>query len=153
MGRSAAASLPLLCTFLLAGCSHAPASGYTPGLGEFMAATQMRHTKLWFAGRAGNWRLASYELDELQEGFDDAVRFNPVHKGAPVPVAELLPRITAAPMQELRKAVAHRNKSDFRDAFDTLTAACNTCHRAENYGFNVVTRPTSNPYTDQVFSR
>jgi len=152
LARSNATSL-LLSILLLTGCSHAPVAGYTPGLGEFMAATQMRHTKLWFAGQAGNWRLAAYELDELQEGFDDAVRFNPVHKGAPVPIAELLPRITAGPMRELRKAVTDKSQSEFRNAFDTLTAACNTCHRAEDYGFNVITRPTANPYTDQDFSR
>src|ERR1700722_13760816 len=44
---------------------------YQPGLGEIMALQQMRHIKLWFAGRAGNWPLADYEVGELQEGFDD----------------------------------------------------------------------------------
>ena len=42
---------------------------YTPGLGEIMTLNQMRHIKLWFAGKATNWPLASYELDELEEGF------------------------------------------------------------------------------------
>jgi hypothetical protein len=37
---------------------------YAPGLGEFMTATQLRHAKLWFAGRAKNWDLAGYEIDE-----------------------------------------------------------------------------------------
>ena len=36
-----------------------------------MALQQMRHIKLWFAGRAGNWPLADYEIGELNEGFDD----------------------------------------------------------------------------------
>jgi hypothetical protein len=47
---------------------------YVPGLGEIMGSTQMRHAKLWFAGKAGNWDLASYELDEIREGMDDAVK-------------------------------------------------------------------------------
>lgn len=43
---------------------------YAPGLGEIMTLQQMRHVKWWFAGEAGNWDLALYELKELQEGFD-----------------------------------------------------------------------------------
>jgi hypothetical protein len=31
----------------------------------------MRHVKLWFAGQAANRELADYEVDELDEGFDD----------------------------------------------------------------------------------
>src|ERR1700692_621005 len=46
---------------------------YAPGLGEIMTLTQMRHLKLWLAGAAKNWELADYELDELKEGFDDAI--------------------------------------------------------------------------------
>ena len=44
---------------------------YQPGLGEIMALQQMRHIKLWYAGRAGNWPLADYEIGELNEGFED----------------------------------------------------------------------------------
>ena len=44
---------------------------YQPGLGEIMALQQMRHIKLWFAGHAGNWPLADYEIGELKEGFED----------------------------------------------------------------------------------
>jgi hypothetical protein len=41
---------------------------YEPGLGEFMTATQLRHAKLWFAGKQNNWDLAAYEIDEIKEG-------------------------------------------------------------------------------------
>ena len=41
----------------------APNEAYTPGLGDFMGQIQMRHAKLWFAGKAKNWQLAAYELD------------------------------------------------------------------------------------------
>jgi hypothetical protein len=51
----------------IAGAAGA-AEQYVPGLGEFMSATQVRHAKLWFAGDAKNWELASFELDEITEG-------------------------------------------------------------------------------------
>src|SRR5215467_3913154 len=60
---------------------NAPAGGketYASGLGEIMSLQQMRHLKLWFAGQAKNWPLADYELDELEEGFDDVIKFFPV---------------------------------------------------------------------------
>jgi hypothetical protein len=59
---------------------------YAPGLGELMTLQQMRHTKLWLAGQAGNWELAAYELDELGEGFDDVVKFirrTRIHRSLP----------------------------------------------------------------------
>ena len=40
-------------------CNRAPVP-FTPGLGEIMTLTQMRHVKLWFAGDAANWPLAKY---------------------------------------------------------------------------------------------
>jgi hypothetical protein len=111
----------------------------------------MRHTKLWFAGQAGNWPLADYELDELQEGFDDAVKYHPVHKEAPLPISELLPKIMSAPLKQLRDAVAAKDAAKFAESFDALTGACNACHQEEKFEFNVVMRPTSNPYTNQNF--
>jgi hypothetical protein len=139
-------------------CSHprppaAPVDeGYVPGLGEIMAATQMRHLKLWFAGEAGNWALASYEIDELEEGFADAVRFHPTHKSAPRPLTELVPQFTAGPIAALRSAVAHRSTAEFAAAHDALTQGCNGCHAAAGFAFNVVRRPTANPYSNQDFS-
>ena len=57
---------------------------YEPGLGEFMTATQLRHAKLWFAGKNSNWDLAAYEIDEIKEGLEDAQRQFPTHDGIPV---------------------------------------------------------------------
>jgi hypothetical protein len=64
---------------------------FVPGLGEIMSLQQLRHVKLWFAGQAGTWKLASYEVDELDEGFDDVVRLHPTHKDSPV-ASCILPR-------------------------------------------------------------
>ncbi|HET9129880.1 MAG TPA: hypothetical protein VFO86_02965, partial [Terriglobia bacterium] len=118
----------VLCAF--AGCNPAkqPVAStadpvYTPGLGEIMTLTQMRHTKLWFAGQAGNWPLASYEMDELKEGLEDAVIFHPAHKDSPLPIPDLIDKIMTAPVKNLGDAVSAKDPKKFTAAFDDLTAA------------------------------
>ena len=135
-----------------AACRREPTQpAFTPGLGEIMTLTQMRHAKLWLAGQAANWPLASYELDELQEGMQDAATFHPTHKDAELPIPELIDKMMKDPIQRLEKAVAARDSTEFTQSFDALTEACNACHRATKFGFNVVTRPTANPYPNQSF--
>jgi len=125
---------------------------YVPGLGETMGATQMRHLKLWYAGEAGNWALADYELDEIEEGFADIVRYHPdEHKDSPYPLKQLVPRFTTEPVARLRTAISNQNRRDFTTAYDALTRSCNACHAATLFSFNIVTRPTANPYSNQVF--
>ncbi len=165
MTRSARLCVPLaLAGALAAGCREVPAppaptpavptpmAAYSPGLGELMSLNQMRHSKLWFAGEAGNWKLAAYELDELKEGFDDVVRYHPEHKDSPVPIGEAVEKIMTGPLAEVGRAVEKRDHAGFVRSYDALTDGCNRCHQATNFGFNVVQRPTSNPYSNQSFA-
>jgi hypothetical protein len=158
-------AIPLVCLALLSpACSRrAAAPGpavaaatalkpFTPGLGEIMALNQARHAKLWLAGDASNWPLAAYELSELREGLDDAVRYHPTQEGSPLPISGLVPKIMDEPMKAAEGAVAAKDHAAFVAAFDALTAGCNSCHQAANFGFNVVTRPSSNPFPNQVFA-
>ncbi len=132
------------------GVSPAP-KPFAPGLGEIMALNQARHVKLWFAGDASNWPLAAYEVSELREGFDDAVRYHPTQEGSPLPISGLVPTIMDEPRKNVEAAVAAKDHAAFVTAYDALTAACNRCHQASNHGFNVVKRPTVNPFPNQVF--
>jgi hypothetical protein len=131
------------------GCSRQ--EPFTPGLGEIMTLTQMRHVKLWFAGQNANWPLASYELDELNEGLDDVAKFHPTHKDAELPIPQLIDKIMKMPIEQLEEAVKAQDQNQFTKAFDGLTEGCNSCHQATKFGFNVVTRPSANPYTNQLF--
>ncbi len=116
---------------------------YEPGLGEIMALQQMRHIKLWFAGRAGNWPLADYEIDELKEGFDDVNQ----RLGG-----DMVEKAVAAQIAALEKAVEAKDRAAFANAFDQLTAGCNSCHQALDHAFIVIQRPTSLPYSNQSFA-
>lgn len=154
---AALALLPSACARRAAGpaptAAASPAAApFAPGLGEIMAANQARHVKLWLAGDAGNWPLAAYEVSELREGFDDAVRFHPTQEGSPLPISGLVPRIMTEPLNGVGAAVAAKDHAAFVKAYDALTAACNSCHQASNHGFNVVQRPATNPFPDQVFA-
>jgi hypothetical protein len=133
-------------------CRSSSSAPYVPGLGEIMTFQQMRHTKLWLAGQAKNWELAGYEVKELGEGFDDIVAFHPTHEDSPVAPKDAIPRMVTAPLADLRAAVARKDPQAFEQTYDALTKACNDCHRATNFGFNVVQRPAANPYPNQDFA-
>jgi hypothetical protein len=60
--------------------------------------------------------------------------------------------MTSAPVAELRAAIGKRDKRAFEEAFDSLTAGCNNCHRTMKFGFNVVRRPTADAFSNQNFS-
>jgi len=123
---------------------------YASGLGEFMTATQLRHAKLWFAGKAKNWDLASYEIDEIKEGLEDAEKQFPTHDG--MPVADMIKTIIDPAIEELEKAVEAKSSAKFAVAFDNLTKACNTCHAGAKKEFIRIQRPTAPPLSNQNFA-
>ncbi len=125
-------------------------TAYTPGLAEFMLATQARHTKLWLAGSAGNWDLADYEIDELKEGLEDAIKFVPTYKD--MPVGKMAETIIMAPIAEVERAIKAKDRAKFSGAYDKLTEACNSCHAAANRPFIVVQRPSGSPFPNQSFA-
>ncbi len=126
-----------------AAASPAAAEPAVPKIGEIMALQQMRHIKLWFAGRGGNWALADYEIDELKEGFDDV---NQVLGG------DTVDKAVGSPIAAIEKAVEAKDRAAFAAAFDHLTAGCNSCHHSLDRAFIVIQRPTSLPYSDQLFA-
>lgn len=117
--------------------------GDVPGLGEIMTLQQLRHMKLWFAGTAGNWPLADYEVGELNEGFEDVDKLLG---------GDTVDKMVGSPLKAVQKAIDEKNRAAFPAAFDGLTAGCNSCHRALDHGFIVIQRPTLLPYSDQNFA-
>jgi hypothetical protein len=96
---------------------------------------QPHHVKLWFAGQHKNWALAEYERQELMGGFEKIQKY---HKDKPeaAAVAMIFPAMNA-----IEKAIKAKDESAFKNNFILVTNACNTCHQALKYGFNVIKVP------------
>jgi len=114
-----------------------------PGLGEIMTLQQLRHIKLWFAGRAGNWPLANYEIGELQEGFEDVEKLLG---------GDTVDKAVGPAMKALQKTVDDKDRKAFSAAFDSLSTGCNNCHHTLDHAFIVIQRPTVLPYSNQSFA-
>jgi hypothetical protein len=112
-------------------------------IGDIMASQQERHLKLWFAGRAGNWPLADYEIGKLKDGFDDIDKLIG---------GDTVGKAVGAPIAAIEKAIESKDKDSFTRAFDQLTAGCNSCHHTLDHAFIVIQRPTVLPYSNQSFA-
>jgi hypothetical protein len=140
----------VLAALVLSAAAQPAKEPYAPGLGEFMTATQLRHAKLWFAGKKKNWDLAAYEIDEIKEGLEEAERQFPTHDG--IPVADMIKTIIGPAIEELEKAVEAKSSAKFTVVFDRLTSACNACHAGTNKPFIRIQRPTAPPLSNQNFA-
>jgi hypothetical protein len=120
-------------------------NAYKPGLGESMSSIQVHHEKLWFAGKAQNWKLADFEIHEIMEAVDDIKAY-----------ASDRPETKYIVMLQLRidsldKSIQQKDASMFTRSFMLLTTTCNNCHTEVNYNFNKVKIPETPPFSNQVF--
>jgi hypothetical protein len=122
----------------------------TPALGESMTTIQLHVTKLWFAARASNWKLAKYELDELAETMEGAELLHAKRNDVDVSMVLRSVRLTQVPI--LDQSLAKKSLTAFGDAYGQLLDACNGCHRPAGYEFIHIVTPTREPVTNQQWS-
>src|ERR1700722_17033568 len=123
-----------------------------PGLGEIMGVIQQHHAKLYYAGTKSNWPLAGYELDEIQESLDDAMKYYPTFKDVKVPLTELIPTMTKASIAQVRATIDQKNQKSFLQAFAALSGSCSNCHEAANHPFVKIQAPTAAMFSNQKFA-
>ena len=111
-----------------------------------MTTIQLRHIKLWSAGKAKNWELLNYEAQKLEDDFIAAAGF---YQNLPVDNVVLVDK----PLRRLMEAAKNKDYSLYTKAFDELTAGCNSCHVAGQVGFIRIQRPTASPFSDQSYER
>ncbi len=120
-------------------------AAYRPGLGEFMSGIQVHHDKLWFAGINGNWKLAQFEIDEIQEAIADIQAYC-----AERPETKEISMIES-PIDSISNAIRDHDEPKFRSDFERLTNRCNACHLSTDHAFNVIKIPDIPPFSNQEF--
>ena len=121
------------------------AETYKPGFGEFMSSIQVHHAKLWFAGINENWRLAAFEVHEMEEALEDLQKFctdRPEIKEV---------SMIRSPMDSVNDAIKNKELVAFKSSYTLLTNTCNNCHLETKHEFNIVTIPTTPPSSNQSF--
>ena len=121
------------------------ATTYKPGFGEFMSSIQVHHAKLWFAGKNKNWELADFEIHEIGETLD-AIKEYQNEREESKKVDMLKPALDA-----VNDAIQKKDSTLFNSSYLLLTSTCNNCHKAVNFGFNVVKIPDTAPFSNQAF--
>lgn len=120
-------------------------NAYKPGLGEFMLGIQEHHAKLWFAGTNDNWELADFEVHEIGETLD-AIKLYCADRPEVKSIGIIDPAISS-----ISAAIKKKDAEAFKKGFVQLTASCNTCHKDNQHGFNVIIIPSTPPVTNQEF--
>lgn len=118
-----------------------------PGLGEYMSAIQLHISKLWFAGQASNWNLASYELNELVEAVEGAEALHAIRDS--VNVTGVLQSVHDTQLETLEQSLLSKQRKKFLDSYSQTLEACNGCHRSAGYSFIHIVTPTAPPVTNQ----
>ncbi len=126
--------------------SRNPSEAAVGTLANIMLNMQLRHIKVWFAGKAKNWELVKYEAEKLKADFDAATGF---YRGLPVDDI-----VTAAkPLNQLIDAAAKKDGALFAKSFNELTDACNSCHAAGQVAVVRIRVPRTSPFDNQTFQR
>jgi len=124
-----------------------------PGLGEIMGVIEQHHAKLYYAGAKQNWPLASYELNEIQESLEDAMKLYPTpFNNVTVALPQIIPSMTRGTIAGVRDAIEQKNEKSFVSAYEALSNSCSSCHAAENHPFIKITTPVPGMFSDQDFA-
>jgi len=134
------------------------AKGDFPHLGDLMNnAMQIHHTKLWLAGHANNWALASYELRKIKETIEEVKEaIVIIQKMSPqwrhVSIGEMLQSVDSN-LKSLDQAVKAKDANGFETDYRELTAACNACHVSVGQHEIKIIEPLLNgSFADQDFT-
>jgi hypothetical protein len=120
-------------------------SAYKPDFGEFMSGIQVHHNKLWFAGEAQNWKLAGFEVKEIREAMENIKKYEK-DRNESQSIDMIMPAIDS-----VIYAINQNDPVLFERSYSSLTNLCNDCHKVNDFEYNLIKKPDSPAFTNQVF--
>src|SRR5213078_3939700 len=99
-------------------------SDIQPGLGTIMIEYGHRMAAMWFAGEAGNWDFAEYQLIEMREIQEVGETTRPAR-------APALKSFESSFLDPLDEAIKAKDKAKFESAYNSAIQGCNSCHGSQ----------------------
>jgi hypothetical protein len=118
-----------------------------PGVGTLMLEVQLHFAKLYFAGEARNWDLATFERNQIEELVEKAAILRPVENG--VKLDEVINTFKQTPFSAVKDAIEVKDRNLVRQAYNDSMAMCNACHQATGRPFIAIVTPTNPPVSNQ----
>jgi hypothetical protein len=106
------------------------------GFDMAMVEVGYRYTEMYFGAIEGNWEYALYTAEKMGVAIENGLERRP--KRRPNAEAIFLKDIYPAMLEALKQ----KSPVLFKERFDALRAACNSCHTAEKVPFIRVGMPT-----------
>ena len=105
------------------------------GLDVAMVEIGYRYEELHWAGVDANWPYADYQVTKIALSLENALERRPRRRAS---TEELFLPV----LEDMKRAVAARERAAFEEAYRGLTASCNACHVAEGVSSFLVAPPT-----------
>jgi hypothetical protein len=109
-----------------------------PDQAHIMADVADHFTNLWFAGRAENWPLADFYLNETRSHLRWAVRRIPVRKdnqGHEIKLANILEAFENGQLGPLKGTIDGKDRTAFEQKYLESLTGCYSCHKAADKPF------------------
>lgn len=126
--------LVIALSVLVMSCAPAPRAVEQPRrLGDAMDEVGSRFNRVGRAMVAGRWELATYDLHELKEVFEEDLAGSSWH-GKPQ-LSELAKKFQAQQITALAMAVHSHDREASQRAVADAARACNECHKAADMAY------------------
>jgi len=94
-----------------------------------------RYQELYWAGVDSNWEYAGYQVKKIDLALENALERRPKRRAS-------AGTLFVPALEQVEQAIALRKRTAFSEAFEKMSAACNSCHAAEGVASFYVEAPT-----------
>ncbi len=115
-----------------------------------MGRMQIYANKLWFAGDGGNWDLAAFYFEEIEEVMEEIEKTDA--KENDVSLSTAVKEWGLTPLENLEKAIVAKDKKLFSLEYTNMTINCSGCHVATKHPYIKIIQPTTPIFTNQKYS-
>jgi hypothetical protein len=119
-----------------------------PSQSHSMVDVEFQYANLWFAGKAQNWPLATFYLNETRSHLNWTVRLRPVRKlsnGGDLDLRPILKGVEDGGIASIKAALDKHDEPAFETAYKGMLNQCIACHEAAEKPFLRPQVPTTPP--------